>query len=42
MSWMGFETAILPERSKLGRNVGLRVQKIPDLATLVGNVFGAG
>ncbi|MEO0918045.1 MAG: DNA repair protein RadA [Pseudomonadota bacterium] len=39
---LGFEAALLPERSKLGQTAGLQVQKIPDLATLVGQVFGAG
>ncbi|MGR3515157.1 MAG: DNA repair protein RadA [Paracoccaceae bacterium] len=39
---LGFEAAILPERSKLGHTAGMKVQKIPDLATLVGQVFGAG
>ncbi|MCG6885147.1 MAG: DNA repair protein RadA [Silicimonas sp.] len=39
---LGFEAAIVPERSKLGRNAGIRVQKMPDLAALVGNIFGAG
>ncbi len=39
---LGFEAAILPDRSKLGQTAGLRVQKMPDLATLVGQVFGAG
>ncbi|MEM6385651.1 MAG: DNA repair protein RadA [Pseudomonadota bacterium] len=39
---LGFKAAILPERSKMGTTAGLQVQKIPDLATLVGQVFGAG
>ena len=39
---LGFEAAILPERSKLGQTAGLQVQKMPDLAALVGRVFGAG
>ena len=39
---LGFEAAILPERSKLGHQPGLRAEKMPDLATLVGTVFGAG
>ena len=39
---LGFEAAILPERSKLGAIAGMRVDKIPDLAALVGDVFGAG
>ena len=39
---LGFEAALLPDRSKIGSSVGMRVQKMPDLATLVGDVFGAG
>ena len=39
---LGFEAAILPERSKLGESAGMRVQMLPDLAALVGDVFGAG
>ncbi|MDJ0638469.1 MAG: DNA repair protein RadA [Paracoccaceae bacterium] len=39
---LGFESAILPERSKLGQTAGLQVQKMPDLAALAGTVFGAG
>ena len=39
---LGFEAAILPERSKLGHQSGLRADKMPDLATLAGTVFGAG
>jgi DNA repair protein RadA/Sms len=39
---LGFEAAILPERSKLGQTAGLRAEKMPDLAALVGTVFGAG
>ena len=39
---LGFDSAILPERSKLGQSAGMRVQKMPDLAALVGDVFGAG
>jgi len=39
---LGFEAAILPERSKLGTSADMRVDKIPDLAALVGDVFGAG
>lgn len=39
---LGFGAAILPERSKTGSTDEMRVQKMPDLATLVGDVFGAG
>ncbi|MXX87778.1 MAG: DNA repair protein RadA [Boseongicola sp. SB0677_bin_26] len=39
---LGFESAILPARSKTGMAPGMKVQMMPDLATLVGDVFGAG
>jgi DNA repair protein RadA/Sms len=39
---LGFAAAILPDRSKLGAGEGLTVQKMPDLAALVGGIFGAG
>ena len=39
---LGFSGAILPQASKTGSEAGLTVQKIPDLATLVGGTFGAG
>ena len=39
---MGFEAAILPERSKTGGRGTIRVNEIPDLAALAGDVFGAG
>ncbi|MDE0697750.1 MAG: DNA repair protein RadA, partial [Boseongicola sp.] len=39
---LGFESVILPERSKTGTAAGMKVQTMPDLATLVGEVFGAG
>ncbi len=39
---LGFEAALLPDRSKTGSESGVRVQKMPDLATLVGDIFGAG
>ena len=39
---LGFESVILPERSKTGTAAGMKVQRMPDLATLVGEVFGAG
>ena len=39
---LGFTQALLPDRSKIGTVAGLKVQKMPDLATLVGDIFGAG
>jgi len=39
---LGFTSAIAPARSKIGSKTGLRVQKMPDLAGFVGEVFGAG
>ena len=39
---LGFDQALLPERSSTGTVAGLKVQKMPDLATLVGDIFGAG
>ena len=39
---LGFEAAILPDRSKTGSTNEMQVQKMPDLAALVGDVFGAG
>ncbi len=39
---LGFTQALLPERSKLGPDAGLGVTALPDLAALVGDVFGAG
>jgi len=39
---LGFEAAILPDRSKTGSTDEMKVQKMPDLAALVGDVFGAG
>jgi DNA repair protein RadA/Sms len=39
---LGFTRAILPERSKVGASPGLKALKMPDLAALVGEVFGAG
>ncbi|MGI9389232.1 MAG: DNA repair protein RadA [Boseongicola sp.] len=39
---LGFTGAILPDRSETGAAKGFSVQKMPDLAALVGNVFGAG
>ena len=39
---LGFARAILPDGSKAGDVRGISAQKMPDLATLVGDVFGAG
>ncbi|WP_413720997.1 DNA repair protein RadA [Silicimonas sp. MF1-12-2] len=39
---LGFTQALLPDRSKIGTVAGLKVQKLPDLATMVGDIFGAG
>ncbi len=39
---LGFSGAILPKAGKTGPETGLTVQKIPDLASLVGGIFGAG
>ena len=39
---LGFAGAILPENSKSDPGEGLSVRKIPDLAVLVGDIFGAG
>lgn len=39
---LGFTAAILPDRSKSETVAGVKVQKMPDLAALVGDVFGAG
>ncbi len=39
---LGFCQAVLPRRSKTGTQSGLAVQALPDLVTLVGDVFGAG
>ena len=39
---LGFSSAILPHRSKADAASGVRVRKMPDLAALVGDVFGAG
>ena len=38
---LGFDTALVPERSKTGDS-GVRAQKLPDLAQIVGDIFGAG
>ncbi|WP_421703933.1 DNA repair protein RadA [Aliiroseovarius sp.] len=39
---LGFSSAIAPARSKIGDKPGLSVQKMPDLAGFVGEIFGAG
>jgi len=39
---LGFSQAIAPERSKIGPKAGLAVRKMPDLVTVVGEMFGAG
>jgi DNA repair protein RadA/Sms len=39
---LGFTKAIAPARSKIGTDSQITTQKMPDLATLVGDVFGAG
>jgi DNA repair protein RadA/Sms len=39
---LGFTGALLPDRSETGAAKGFSLQKMPDLAALVGNVFGAG
>ena len=39
---LGFSSAIAPARSKIGDKPGLSVQKTPDLAGFVGEIFGAG
>ena len=39
---LGFTQALLPARSKIGTVAGLKVQEMPDLAALVGEIFGAG
>ncbi|WP_300516783.1 DNA repair protein RadA [Aliiroseovarius sp.] len=39
---LGFSSAMAPARSKIGDKPGLTVQKMPDLAGFVGEIFGAG
>ncbi len=39
---LGFESVILPGRSKTGTAAGMKAREMADLATLVGDVFGAG
>ncbi len=38
---LGFDAALVPERTKIGDS-GVRAKKLPDLAALVGDIFGAG
>src|SRR6056297_775548 len=38
---LGFDAALVPERSKTG-DTGVRTRKFPDLAQIVGDMFGAG
>ena len=39
---LGFSQAIAPDRSKIGPDTGIVVRRLPDLATMVGEMFGAG
>lgn len=39
---LGFSQAIAPDRSKIGPDTGISVRKMPDLVTMVGEMFGAG
>lgn len=39
---LGFRSAILPSGAKTGAHAAVEVQKMPDLQSLVGDVFGAG
>jgi DNA repair protein RadA/Sms len=39
---LGFTAALMPEDKKTTSEAGLSVQRIPDLAALVGDIFGAG
>jgi DNA repair protein RadA/Sms len=39
---LGFTKALAPAGSKTGAMTGLSVQQMPDLATVVGDMFGAG
>lgn len=39
---LGFAGAIMPQDKKATPQAGLTVQRIPDLAALVGDIFGAG
>lgn len=39
---LGFSAAIAPARSKTGAETGLDIRAYPDLASVVGDLFGAG
>ncbi len=39
---LGFSQAVAPEQSKTGGGDGMRVRKMPDLTTFVGDMFAAG
>ncbi|MEI2805192.1 MAG: DNA repair protein RadA [Albidovulum sp.] len=39
---LGFSQAVAPERSKIELGDGMRVRKMPDLTTFVGEMFAAG
>ena len=39
---LGFSQAVAPDRSKFDANGGMRVRKMPDLTTFVGEMFAAG
>ena len=39
---LGFTTAVAPSRSKTGASHGIKLREMPDLVTLVGEMFGAG
>ena len=39
---LGFSQAIVPEQTKLAGASGLAIRRMPDLAAVVGEVFGAG
>ncbi len=39
---LGFSQAIAPERTKAEPGEGIRLRKVPDLVTFVGEMFGAG
>ena len=39
---LGFTTAVAPSRSKTGASPGISLREMPDLVTLVGEMFGAG
>ncbi|MDV7269842.1 DNA repair protein RadA [Thioclava sp. A2] len=39
---LGFSQAIAPERTKAGGDEGMRMRRLPDLVTFVGDMFGAG